>query len=107
MTVYVDDAFIPAKIRSGRLTHDSKWCHLTADSTGELVEFAVGLGLQAKYLQYPGTWKEHFDVTVPKRRLAVAKGAVEVSYREHVMKMGERRLATPVQPERKKGNPHG
>lgn len=96
MTVYVDNAFIPAKVRSGSLTHDSKWCHLTADSTKELVDFAVGLGLQAGYLQYPGTWKEHFDVTEPKRRLAVSKGAVEVSYREHVMKMAERRLAEPT-----------
>lgn len=92
MTVYVDDAFIPAKVRSGRLTHDSRWCHLTADTTDELVEFAVTLGLQTKYIQYPGTWKEHFDVTEPKRRLAVTNGAVEVSYRDHVLQMGERRL---------------
>jgi hypothetical protein len=92
MSVYVDDAYIPAKVRSGSLTHDSRWCHLTADSTEELVAFAVSIGLQAKYIQYPGTWKEHFDVTAPKRRMAVAKGAVEVGYREHVMKMGERRM---------------
>lgn len=93
MTVYVDDAFIPAKVHSGRLTHDSRWCHLTADSTEELVAFATGIGLQAKYIQYPGTWKEHFDVTESKRRLAVAKGAVEVNYHDHVRKMGERRMA--------------
>ena len=90
MTVYVDDAYITARVRSGRLTHDSRWCHMTADTTEELVAFAVSLGLQAKYIQYRGTWKEHFDVTEPKRRLAVSKGAVEVNYREHVMKMGER-----------------
>lgn len=92
MTVYVDDAYIPAKVRSGSLTHESRWCHLTADSTEELVSFAVSLGLQAKYIQYRGTWKEHFDVTEPKRRLAVSKGAVEVNYREHVLKMGDRRM---------------
>lgn len=92
MTVYVDDAYITARVRSGRLTHDSRWCHMTADTTEELVAFAVSLGLQAKYIQYRGTWKEHFDVTEPKRRLAVSKGAVEVNYREHVMKMGERRM---------------
>ena len=92
MSVYVDDAYIPAKVRSGRLTHDSTWCHLTADSTEELVAFAVSLGLQAKYIQYPGTWKEHFDVTAPKRKLAVAKGAVEVSYRVRIMQMAERRM---------------
>jgi Protein of unknown function (DUF4031) len=92
MTVYVDDAYIPAKVKSGSLTHDSRWCHMTADTTEELVAFATALGLQAKYLQHPGTWKEHFDVTEAKRRLAVAKGAVEVSYQEHVMKMAERRM---------------
>ena len=92
MTVYVDDAFIPAKIRSGRLTHDSKWCHMTADSTEELVAMAKAIGLQEKYIQFPGTWKEHFDVTEPKRRLAVAKGAMEVGQRERIKEMGERRM---------------
>lgn len=93
MSVYVDDAFIQAKVKSGPLTHDSKWCHMTADTQAELIEFAVDLGLQAKYIQYPGTWKEHFDVTEGKRRQAVAKGAIEVSYRDHVMKMAERRMS--------------
>ncbi|QDG87132.1 DUF4031 domain-containing protein [Pseudarthrobacter sp. NIBRBAC000502770] len=92
MTVYVDDAYIPAAVRSGPLTHDTCWCHLTADSTEELVAFATSIGLQAKYIQYPGTWKEHFDVTEPKRRQAVAKGAVEVSARDRVMQMAERRM---------------
>ena len=92
MTVYVDNAHIPAKVRSGPLTHDSTWCHLTADTTEELVAFALSIGLQAKYIQYRGTWKEHFDVTAPKRLLAVQRGAVEVDYREHVMKMAERRM---------------
>jgi hypothetical protein len=95
VTVYVDNAHIPAKVRSGRLTHDSTWCHLTADSTEELVAFAVSLGLQAKYLQYPGTWKEHFDVTAPKRALAVAKGAQEVDWRKHTMMLAERRMNEP------------
>ncbi|MEO5317615.1 DUF4031 domain-containing protein [Arthrobacter sp. CC3] len=92
MSVYVDDAFIPAKVRSGRLTHDSRWCHMTADSTEELVALAVQIGLQAKYIQYPGTWKEHFDVTEPKRRQAVALGAIEVGWKERVMEMGKRRM---------------
>ena len=87
MAVYVDNAYISAKVRSGRLTHDSRWCHMTADTTEELVAFAVSIGLQAKYLQYPGTWKEHFDVTEAKRRIAVVKGAVEVDYRERVAEM--------------------
>jgi hypothetical protein len=93
MSVYVDNAYISAKVRSGRLTHESRWCHMTADTTEELIAFAVSLGLQAKYIQYPGTWKEHFDVTEPKRRLAVAKGAIEVDYRKRVMEMAALRLA--------------
>lgn len=93
MTVYVDDAYILAKVRSGSLIHDSRWCHMTADNTEELITFAVRLGLQAKYIQYRGTGKEHFVVTESKRRLAVSRGAVEVSYRDHVMAMAQRRAA--------------
>lgn len=92
MTVYVDDAFIPAKVRSGPIVHVSKWCHLTADTTEELMAFAERIGLKSKYLQFPGTWKEHFDVTESKRKLAVANGAVEVSYRARVLEMGNRRM---------------
>jgi Protein of unknown function (DUF4031) len=90
MTVYVDDAYIQAKVKSGPLTHDSRWCHMTADSTDELIAFAISLGLQEKYIQFRGTWKEHFDVTEGKRRLAVSKGAVEVSFRERVIQMADR-----------------
>ena len=94
MSVYVDNAYISAKVRSGRLTHESRWCHMTADTTEELIAFAVSLGLQAKYIQYPGTWKEHFDVTEPKRRLAVARGAIEVDYRTRVKEMAALRRAS-------------
>ncbi|GAA4033157.1 hypothetical protein GCM10023063_15730 [Arthrobacter methylotrophus] len=82
MSVYIDDAFIPATV--GRLT--SRWSHMFADSTEELVAFAMSLGLRASWIQYPGTPKEHFDVTEPKRRLAVAKGAVEITYREAALR---------------------
>lgn len=92
MSVYVDNAYIPAKVRSGSLTHDSRWCHMTADSTEELIAMALRIGLKAKYIQYPGTWKEHFDVTEPKRKQAVAAGAIEVSMRERVMAMGMKRM---------------
>jgi hypothetical protein len=39
VSVYIDDAFIPATV--GRIR--SRWCHLFADSTEELVAFAVWL----------------------------------------------------------------
>lgn len=65
---------------------------MTADSADELIAMALKIGLQAKYIQYPGTWKEHFDVTEPKRKQAVAAGAIEVSMRERVMAMGMKRF---------------
>lgn len=68
---------------------------MTADSTEELIEFALKLGLQAKYLQFPGTWKEHFDVTEPKRKKAVLLGAIEVSFRERIIQMRETRKVSP------------
>ena len=87
IAIYVDDAYIQAKVRSGSLSHNSRWCHMTADTTEELVEFALKLGLQAKYIQFWGTWKEHFDVTEPKRKKAVLLGAVEVSFRQRIVEM--------------------
>lgn len=83
MTVYVDDVFIHATV--GRIT--SRWCHLTADSTEELVSFARRIGLRPGWIQARGTWKEHFDVTEPKRRLAVANGAVEQTSREAIQRL--------------------
>lgn len=92
MSVYVDDAYIQAKVRSGKLTHDSRWCHMTADTHAELVAMAVKIGLKPRYIQYPGTWKEHFDVTEPKRRQAVAAGAIEVTWKDRIMAMAEKRM---------------
>lgn len=78
MSVYVDDAFIEAKVAR----FNSRWCHLTADSEQELVEFARGLGLKASYLQNSGRPSFHFDVTEGKRKHAVAAGAIEIGWRD-------------------------
>jgi len=92
MSVYVDNAFIKASVKSGPLTHESRWCHMTADTSEELMAMALRIGLKPKYIQYPGTWKEHFDVTEPKRKQAIAAGAIEVSARERIMQMGMKRM---------------
>lgn len=91
MSVYVDDARIPARI--GRL--NSRWSHLFADSVEELHAFAARLGLQRSWFQDPivcgkpkarpgsraaENW--HYDVTENKRRQAIALGAVSVTWRE-------------------------
>lgn len=96
MTVYIDDAHIPASVQNGARTHTSKWCHLMADTTDELVAFAVSIGLRPSWIQYRGTPKEHFDVTSGKRWQAVRNGAVEIHYgREGVALMRAKRDGVP------------
>lgn len=93
MTVYVDDARIPARV--GRL--ESRWSHLFGDTTDELHAFAQQLGLRRSWFQDPvksgkpkarpgsrAAQNWHYDVTEGKRRQAVALGAVEVGWREAV-----------------------
>lgn len=85
MTVYVDNAGIPATV--GRRT--GRWSHLTADTPDELQAFAARLGLRADWWQ---TCKRpcgrgpcvhwHFDVTAAKRAEAVRLGAVEIDIRQ-------------------------
>lgn len=97
MTVYVDDAFIAARV--GRIT--SHWCHMSADTRAELDEMADRLGLRRSWIQHPGEWSEHYDVTEGKRRQAVALGAVEIAWRDAVELHAARRAylrahTTPV-----------
>lgn len=76
MTVYVDDMFRQARV--GRL--NGRWSHLLADSERELMRFALEMGLKSSWLQAPGTHRAHFDLTEPRRRVAISLGAVEISY---------------------------
>ncbi len=95
MNVYVDDAFIQASVPNGRRVHTSRWCHLTADSTEELLAFARRLGMRQSWLQRAGRPGEHFDLTAPKRVLAVRLGAVEITTREGVEQMRAQRDGRP------------
>jgi hypothetical protein len=81
MTIYVDDAFIQASVpHLGRMV-TSQWCHMLSDTTREeLIAFAVSIGLRKSWLQDKPSGV-HFDVTEGKRRLAVVRGAIEISYR--------------------------
>jgi len=116
MTVYVDDAGIPASVRNGSRVHTSTWCHLTADTQEELHAFAARLGLKRSYFQ-PGKplggkpspfW--HYDVTAGKRAQAVALGALEVPTRELpgiCRTRSERQPAAGVAPGREPTVGHG
>lgn len=86
MTVYVDDAHIPAQVGTIR----ARWSHLFADTQPELHAFAARIGLRRSWFQ-PGRpvsgrpsrlW--HYDVTDGKRHQAIAAGAVAVTWREAV-----------------------
>ena len=74
MTVYVDDMGAPL----GRM----KMCHMVADTSAELLAMADRIGSRREWLQCAGTYKEHFDIPLMRRRQAVAFGAVEVTRRE-------------------------
>lgn len=74
MSVYVDNMRAPF----GRM----KMCHMMADSTEELLAMADHIGVARKWIQYPGTAKEHFDIALSKRALAVAAGARELGLHE-------------------------
>jgi len=74
VSVYVDDM----KAGFGRMT----MCHMIADSTDELVAMADKIGVARKWIQKAGTSREHFDICMSKRVLAVKHGAVELTIRE-------------------------
>lgn len=83
--VYVDDMYNSPVGKFGRM----KMSHMVADTTEELLEMVDKIGVARKWIQYPGTAKEHFDICLSKRKLAVAHGAKEITWRE----LGELTLA--------------
>jgi len=71
MAVYVDEW--RASFRGMLMSH------MMADTTAELLAMADKIGVARKWIQYPGTWREHFDVCLSKRKLAIRHGALLVS----------------------------
>ena len=69
MTVYVDD--VRHKFRHMTM------CHMWADTLDELLAMARRIGVQRKWLQQPpkASWV-HFDISLGKKDLAIAAGAV-------------------------------
>ncbi|KYH44005.1 DUF4031 domain-containing protein [Branchiibius sp. NY16-3462-2] len=84
MSVYIDDAFIDATVGGPDRRFRSRWCHLVADSTAELLQFAQLLGIDERWLQRRGEPGEHFDLPEPRRASALLCGAIEISWRESV-----------------------
>jgi hypothetical protein len=85
--VYVDSMQAPY----GRMI----MCHMMADTTKELVEMADKIGVARHWIQYAGTPKEHFDICLSKRKIAVKLGAKEIGWRE-AAKLFSRKKIKPV-----------
>lgn len=66
-------------------------CHCIADTTEELLEMMDTIGVKRKWIQYPGTVREHFDICKSKRTLAIQHGAVPITQRELVLKIDAKR----------------
>jgi hypothetical protein len=88
MAVYVDDM----EAGFGRMI----MCHMIADTTEELLAMADRIGVQRKWIQHGGTWKEHFDIAKSKRTMAVRAGAVEITWREYADRVHARRPPRPL-----------
>lgn len=89
MPVYVDDIY--AEFRN------MKMCHLIADSTDELLAMVDKIGVQRKWIQYPNTSHEHFDICSSKRRLAIRHGTIEISQIELARKIKEKEQRMGIQ----------
>ncbi len=66
-------------------------CHLIADSVGELIEFAVGIGLRPEWFQPKSS--PHFDLTAEGRKAAVLNGAIQLDRRDFVTKLRQLRVS--------------
>lgn len=82
MSVYIDDMYAPF----GRM----KMCHMVADTTEQLNAMADKIGVNRKWIQHPGTPKEHYDVSMGARAKAVAAGAIEFGMRDYADFIRER-----------------
>lgn len=83
MAVYIDDMRAPY----GRMI----MCHMMADTTEELIDMAVRIGMRRNWIQSAGKPNEHFDVSLSRRRLAIQLGAVEVTTRDLIKIIVQRR----------------
>lgn len=85
MTVYVDDMQAPFR--------NMVMCHMIADTEAELHAMADKIGIARKWYQ---VGKFHYDIAQSKRRLAVADGAVEITWRQAGLMMSVIKMGWPM-----------
>lgn len=74
MTVYVDDM----RAAYGRMV----MCHMIADTDDELHAMADQIGVARRWWQAPPAHDSHYDIALSKRAIAVAAGALEITWRQ-------------------------
>ncbi len=96
MTVYVDDARIPAQV--GHLR--ARWSHLMAEPGADLAELhalAAAIGLRRSWFQGPPEHRHpHYDDTDTKRAAAIRAGAKPVTWREAGLMLAKARAGAVV-----------
>ena len=88
MTVYVDPLMNHGWRMRGRTVPN---CHLFADTIPELHAFALGIGMKIEWFQ-DHSKLPHYDLTAARRARAIKMGAQEVTRRELVLFMRNRRF---------------
>ena len=74
MAVYVDTM----EASYGRM----KMCHLLADTDDELHAMADKIGVARKWWQRPPEHDSHYDIAKSKKALAIAAGAIEITWKQ-------------------------
>lgn len=87
MSVYVDNM----RAKLGRLI----MCHMIADSSEELHAMAAKIGVRRDYVQHSRSAREHYDICLSKRALAVANGAHEITIRQYAWAIQARKGIAP------------
>lgn len=86
MSVYIDDMQAPY----GRMI----MCHMIADTSEELHRMAAMIGVQRKWCQKEGTHREHYDISLVKKSMALRAGAQAITQRELSVKIEARKPST-------------
>lgn len=76
--VYVDNFYEMTGRNFGRM----KMCHMIADTREELLQMVDKIGVNRKWIQSYDTPREHFDICLSKRKLAIKFGAIPINVRE-------------------------
>lgn len=89
------DLLRPGIRRGDRMYHLLSDLH-GAEGTQELLHAARACGMPTRFIQYPGTYREHFDIHGPMVDILLERGARLATNREvgHLLRAKRATLAT-------------